>query len=366
MQRARAFALARDLTARAPRGSMACVFAGGSLSRNEVWAAVIDGELEIYSDVDLYVVVRDHDALAPVRAAAGDVASRAPGIDGVHFLRAPDVGVYTLPDLCAQPVRPGTVDLAVHHLVLDGDPGLPGRLPAPEASRIPAHEALYLVENRLAELAAPGGAGARESRLRTMRALKARLDVHSAHEIVGHSFAPSLDARSRRFASDPPPGMDDAARADVADAYRAAGDPSAWLPGRDETREVARARAGLVRAWCTLAPGVLGKGETTEALLARRCHAGERRKNALEALRLRRAFGIPRGRVLASTPWLSRLSPATALRVDALVRECHAEGVCDARYVRAHERYLDRLTRTFGCVDGPLEMRVHAMHRVIS
>ena len=367
MQRTRAAALARDLISRAPRGSITCIFAGGSLGRGEVWAATIGAGLEIYSDVDLYVVTSDDAVLAPVRAAAATLAAAAPGVDGVHFLRPPDLGVYTLGDLRAQPVRPGTVDLAVHHLVLEGDRDLPGRLPAPDVSSIPASEALYLLENRLGELSGGPAPDERAARLRVMRALKARLDVHSAHAIVARTFAPTLDARARQVAAHAPDTLDAESAADVADAYRAAADVTAWIAGREEGAEIDRARAALVRAWLALAPVVLDcPGARAETLVARRCHAGAYRENAREFIRLRHAFSIPMWRALLSAPSLARLSPRAALRADALVRECGARDRYDARALRAHDRYVDRLTRRLGHAAGSLEMRAQSLRRVIS
>ena len=368
MQRARAGAIARELVAQSPRGSIACIFAGGSFGRGEVWAAEIAGQLEVYSDLDIYVVARDTGSVAAVSAAAPGVSSRAPAIDGVRFLRAPDIGVYALPDLRAQPLRPGTIALAVHHVHLYGDDSIPQSLPAHDAERIPAEEALYLLENRLAELAAPPDErDASGARMESIRALKAMLDVHAAHAIVAGSFVPTFQARAQCFATDPPATLDDVARDDIAAAYRAAGDLAALLGASDPRREREVARRSLARAWRRLAPlvpetaGAVG----VAAMLGRRERLGMRPANAREVVRLRRRTGMPAWRALAAAAFLSRRSPVRALRLDALARELHAEGELDGAAFTAHQRYLDRLTRTFG-FGGELEKRVRSMHAVIS
>src|SRR5262245_6389688 len=119
LQRERAAILAREIVSRAPAGSIAGIFAGGSLGRGEVWAAEIDGVTEVYSDIDLYVVANSSAAEHAIRAVTRDVT--LPETNRVRFLRRADVGVYTREDLAAQPLRPGTVELDTHHLMLYGD-----------------------------------------------------------------------------------------------------------------------------------------------------------------------------------------------------------------------------------------------------
>ncbi len=359
--------MALELVKRAPQDAIACIFAGGSLARGEAWYARIDGELEVYSDVDLYVVVDDEAKLAAVRSAAASLAT--PEAGGVRFLRPPDVGVYTRSDLAAQPARPGTIDLPVHHLLLHGDSSVPERLPRLDPSRIVREEALYLLENRVTEIAAtdPGSQGGRE-RLTMILALKARLDVHVAHAIAEGSFVPTLAARAKAFASAPSAGLDAVAHDDIADAYRAAADPGAWLAGRRGREERERALSVLTRAWRALAGNVLGlpNESSIELAVATRCREGARIENARELVRLRHHAGLSVGRALSAASRLSQRSPRATLRLDGLVRELHARGEYDARHFSAHEAYMDRLTRTFGFTDGPQEVRARTMHHVIS
>lgn len=368
MQRARANAIARELVAQSPRGSIACIFAGGSFGRGEVWAAEIAGQLEVYSDLDIYVVASDTASVAAVSAAAPGAISRAPAIDGVRFLRGTDIGVYAMPDLCAQPSRPGTVALAAHHVHFYGDDSILRSLPAHDPARIPAEESLYLLENRLAELEASAGEGdASGARMESIRALKARLDVHAAHAIVAGSFVPSLEARAQRFETDPPATLDDAARDDIAAAYLAAGNLAAWLGTCDPRHERETARRSLAHAWRRLAalvPETAG-AEGVAEMLEKRERLGMRAMNAREVVRLRRRTGIPVWRAVTAAARLSRRSPVRALRLDALARELHAGGELDGAAFTEHQRYLDRLTRTFG-FGGDLEKRVRSMHAVIS
>ena len=65
----------------------------------------------------------------------------------------PDVGVYTFEDLAGQPARPGTVGLDRNHRMCFGDESVPASAARRIGSRIPVEEALYLLENRLGELA---------------------------------------------------------------------------------------------------------------------------------------------------------------------------------------------------------------------
>jgi hypothetical protein len=367
-QRARAVEVALALVARSPAQSIASIFVGGSLGRNEVWAAEIDGVLEVYSDLDVYVVAREAHVTA-VRTAAADVVSRLPDVVGVRFLRAPDVGVYSPRDLRAQPVRPGTLGLAVHHVLLHGDATIPAGLAASHARGPRAEEALYLLENRVLELGEEGGAPRDDARtrLQLLRALKSWLDVHSAHAIVAGAFAPTLVERAVLLASNPPLTLDTEERAALRDAYRGARDVTAWFSGRDAALETERARGALARAWCVLAPVVLDARQVAVGpLVARRCRSGAFVSNGIEAMRLRRFVRPSRARAVMAAPWLCARSPRAALRMDALVRQLRAEGRLDASSFASHGRYVERLTARFGFAAGEIEMRVRNLHRMIS
>lgn len=365
VERARAFA--RELVERAPSDSIACIFAGGSLGRGEVWSAEIDGVLEVYSDVDLYVVARDDSRVDAIRAAATRAQHAVVAPAGTHFLRPLDIGVYTRTGLARQPRRPGTVDLRTHHLWLYGDRAIAQSLDAGGTSQVAGGEALYLLENRFRELAYALEREHPESAKRVMLvlALKARLDVYAAHAIVSRTFAPAHAGREASFAADPPATLTDHARQDVTTAFAAAHDLRAWMHGRAAGVEKVAALRAVADAWCALAPTVLAADVTVGELAARRCRAGARTANAREVFRLRRATGLPAGRAILAALRLSGRSPVASLRMHALVRELEQRGN-DARAFGSHRTFIDALTRTFGFTDGSLDARVHAMHAAVS
>ena len=364
IQQERARAITRELVARAPAGSIACIFAGGSLGRGEVWAAEFDGTLDVYSDIDLYVIATPGAAVLELRRVASALVS-LPAPDGVRFQRGADIGVYTPADLAAQPLRPGTAELDTRHLLLFGDDSIARALPGREAARIPVEEALYLLENRALELsAAPAGAGP-EGRLVLAQALKARLDVYAAHAIVAGTFAPTLAERARRFSSETPSTLDDAAREQVAAAFEAASDIGSWMRTRDAATERETALAAVVDAWRTLAPRVLRLPASPAELVARRCRAGDMVANGQEIVRIRHATGASLLRAASALPRLAALSPVAALRIDALARILAAASGAD-NDMASHFAYVDRLTQHFGFTNGTPDERVRRMYAAIS
>jgi hypothetical protein len=365
VQRERAAALARALVSHAPAGSIASIFSGGSLGRGEVWAAEIDGTLEIYSDIDLYVVSAEDASAGALRATARSLPPPAPPA-GARFLRSADIGVYTRADLVAQPVRPGTVELDAHHLMLYGDESIPRALTGRSAAGVPAEEALYLIENRLWDFsrAATWEDNTPPARLALAQALKAQLDVYAAHAIVDGTFCATLAARAQRFHSQPPATMDENVRRLVAGAFTAARDFGAWIrrgqPGPERSRAV---HALTDDGWRVLAPRVLNRNTAPAELVARRCREGAFLANARDIWRLRRRLSAPRMGTVLALALLAGRSPVDALRLDALVR-CLASA--DAREFGAHFTYVDRLTRHLGFNQGALEERVRTMHAAVS
>lgn len=362
MQRERARALARELVARAPEASIECIFAGGSLGRGEVWAARFDGALEVYSDIDLYVIAAHEGAVAELRHAAQTVAS-FPAPDGVRFLRSADIAVYTRADFAAQPLRPGTAELDTHHLLLHGDDSIVRALSGREAGNIPGEEALYLLENRAMELTAAPAAVA-DAHLGLAQSLKARLDVYSAHAIVAGTFAVMISERARRFASDPPPTLEGVARDEVAASFGAATDIGAWMRTHDAATERDTALAAIVDAWRKLAPRVLRLDASNAELVARRCRAGDMMTNSQELVHIRHAVGVSLLRAASALPRLAALSPVAALRLDALARILAGSGADND--MTTHFAYVDRLTHHFGFTSGTPDERVRRMYAAIS
>ena len=96
--------------------SIRTIFVGGSLAIDEVSAFDDDGFWEIYSDVDLYVVVQDGVDPVDIRARLSNPPTG--DRESCRFLCPADVGVYSVEDLLQQPARPGTVFLGKHHKLL--------------------------------------------------------------------------------------------------------------------------------------------------------------------------------------------------------------------------------------------------------
>ena len=366
VQRERAESLAREILARVAPGSIACIFAGGSLGRGEVWAAEFDGVLEVYSDIDLYVVAAQEEAVGALRRLAQSLPA-VPAPAGVRFLRAADIGVYTRDDLTAQPLRPGTAELETHHLMLHGNQAITRALRGRAAGKIPAEEALYLLENRAMELSAPAPTEAGpQVRLSLAQSLKARLDVYSAHAIVEHSFAARMPDRAAHFAHKTPGTLSGAARDDVAAAFAALPVLEAWMREHDAEEERRRTLAALADAWRVLAPRVLDVDAPPAELVARRCHAGEFVTNAREIFRIRRATGVSPWRAVRGTMRFARLAPIAALRVDPLARVLAGEPG-SSHEMDAHFAYVDRLTQHFAFTGGGTrEERVRRMYRALS
>jgi hypothetical protein len=314
----------------------------------------------VYSDIDLYVVASSPSAEQAIRAATRDVT--VPESKNVLFLRRADIGVYTREDLAAQPLRPGTAELDVHHLMLHGDEGIPRALSGRSDAAIPAEEALYLIENRLWEFVA--GHDTAPGRLSRAQALKAQLDVYSAHAIVDGSFQATLAERAERFCAGPPATMDAHVRKLVSGAFEAVRDFGAWMQAPGTETERARAHDALCEAWRVLAPRVLNMTGSPAYLVARRARAGAWVVNARDVMRLQRRLGQPFFGIALALPFLARRSPVDALRLHALVRGLASEGTSESR-IDCHFDYVSELTAEFH-FNGSLKERVRDMHAAVS
>jgi len=365
--RRRAEAVCTSVLDHAPEGSVSAVFVGGSVARDEVWSAAIDGILEIYSDVDLYVVVDDDARAGQVRDACRAVTSALPrGDDGTVFVRGVETGVYTVDDLLGQPVRPGTVDLGRTHIWLHGDPALADAMREALDRPVPPGEALYLLENRAWDLTEPPGAGgATARRVRRVREAKAMLDVASAHLIAAGEFVPSLAERMRIVSERPPASMDPSTREGALAAFERYRDLSSFLSG-DGAGElpVGRWMAETWRAlFTTVVPGIATDEGT---LLDRRCARGFTTRNYVEFVRMRRGLGRPRWTSALLGLTCAQRSPRASLRVHALARELAASVGAAHATMRGHFDYVDRVTRALGFNDGGLDDRARLAHRAVS
>ncbi|MDH4037635.1 MAG: nucleotidyltransferase domain-containing protein [Candidatus Krumholzibacteria bacterium] len=360
MLRRRAGTIAESIVRRAPAGSVALIFAGGSLARGAVWACDVAGTLEVYSDIDLYVVVEDPSFVAAVQAAARRAiaeveAGREPG---VLFLRGVDVGVYTREDLRAQPVRPGTADLGTNHLVLYGDPGrLPGMLPAPE--EMDGVEALYLLENRAWDAWRPPRGDASRERLRRVLSLKLDLDIAVAHMIVAGAGVASITNPAPALRAPATFAIDEDVRAAGVRAIDARCDPGA-LADLEENGESPLQRVG--RAWLALAPWPLdAPGADAAALFAARCAQGRRLANARQWVRTAGCAGVAKPRALLAVWRCSARSPRSVLRLHPL-----AQVLLRGDALEVHAANARRVTAALGFGLGTLDERVRAAHAAIS
>ncbi len=356
----RAARVARDVVSRAPSGSVRAVFAGGSVGRGEVWSLARGSTLEIFSDLDLYVVLSDNADPGAVRRAAADAVASLPlAEDGVVFDRGVDAGVYSLDDLLAQPVRPGTVDLAEHHVWLHGDRSIVDPLRAALRGPMSTEEALYLLENRAwdaRDASASGGA------LAIATSAKVVLDVLAAALVAEGRFLPTYAARGAALRERAPACLAVADLAAIANA-------EAVRVG-DHARGVdpALVRAMVAKAWLALAPSILATAAdaTPAQLVARRCSQGARARNFREFLRLGRRAGMSLATAAASGLALTTLSPSVALRMHALVTTLVETQMASRESLAFHARYVAALASRLGARGESSEERVRDARRVVS
>lgn len=370
---------ARELTRRvlaAAPGAVRTVFAGGSLARGQIAGFDDDGVAEIYSDVDLYVVLAEGTDGETLRGVIRSATSGAAPPAGTRMMATPDVGVYSFADLLAQPARPGTVALAREHVLLHGDDAIFPLLAESIGTTIDPAEGLYLIENRLIELAGadPPGSPASVGRFRRVRLLKTIMDVGAATLVGLGCYRTRGEERVemlRRLAAEPGSGVSpgDAdlvawahrERSDLNRSLAAANPPEAEL----ETRVVDCA----LNRWKNLAAS-LEDTDTNDwvTLILNRCRIGDYGNNFKEFLALRTRQGHPRRSALWAGMHLARYAPVETLRLAALMRHVSArlDPAGDGhRSLASVEAFIDRLTASGGFQEGPLDTRALAMFRAI-
>jgi hypothetical protein len=350
------------------------MFIGGGVARGDL-AWLESHELEIYSDLDLYVVVADGTDTVAARDAARRAAAAIAAPAGVRFLRPDDVGVYTREDLSSQPARPGTVGLARDLHVLHGDPALPRRLVEHIGSVIDTVEGLYLIENRILEidLAGPEPSDGGLRRLRRYVLTKSTIDVAVALLISRGGFV--TGAKERRAALE---------------GYHTAGDlPEGWDRELVEAAfaSIANLRGDLLRAdmgptvpdrvsafglavWRSIAGGVFpqARGDLPTIVLTR-CNIGDYTANFRQFLAMSARLDHSRSRMLWKGLHISRYAPMAALRLSALaarVALCPDLDGAGRRSMEGLFAFLDRLTEACGFTEGTLKERVGALHRAVA
>lgn len=362
--------LAARIVALAGGDAVTTVFAGGSLAEDSV--AWFEGDdLEILSDVDLYVVASDGRE-ADVRRAAAVAVEDVAVEPGVRLLRPCDIGVVTLANLLAEPARPGTLNLPDQHLLLYGDGSVLAAMGAAMGAEIDPAEGLYLIENRLVELPADESAAADEAsrRLQRYQLGKTVLDVVTAFLVSAREYRARLEDRMaalERLAGEEalPASWDDEL---VAVAARGRADLAGFLrdPAGEPTER--RVRRFAVDTWEAIAGRLYGEHESRglAGLILRRCKLGEYRRNFREFLALSSRWGGARSRRAWTAVHLSRYSPVTSLRAGALVAQVLARDDLDAvgrRSLEGLRSYLERLTEVCGFADGDLGARVRAAYK---
>ncbi len=361
--RERATDVVRDLLSRAPAGSIRAAFAAGGVGRGEAWSETRDGVLAIFSDVDVYVVADDAHVDAVRRAATEAAARPHPSISGVVLHRGIEIGVYTMSDLLAQPARPGTIDLAEHHVWLHGDRSIVDALGRALNRRIDPVEALYLLENRawdalVAAVSVPSG-------VTRATAAKVVLDILSAHLIAEGRFRPTHDERWLAYGEHQPERVTRSLTSAIPTADRVRRGASA---ASIEPRE---ALALVAEAWLALAPSILlgaGTGaRTPQALIAVRCNRGRVWANYREFVRMRTRMQMGLVRAAAVVGWrFAGLSPRATLRTHALVRALTESKLATPHALFFHTEYVARLASSIGYVDGSVDERARAVFKAVS
>ncbi|MEE9270314.1 MAG: hypothetical protein V3V49_08630 [Candidatus Krumholzibacteria bacterium] len=373
--------IARELLERLGENNVSSIFVTGSVAKGEAASYVAGESLEIYSDVDVAVVVDDAADLEACRRLARGVAAAHPRrTTAYRVFPTPDVGVFTLDDLRAQQARPGTVDIGRSHRVIFGSAQTPFEADARSNGGIAPEEALYLLEHRLLEsreVVESGGvdaAGAPQARYAHYVTLKNCLDAVTALLIAVGEYAPSRDERMRLFRRGDIQGrlaslMPAGSRETIDDCEDQMRRLQSTLAAGDFTPERRQVDQLLLQLWKRIGDRIHGEsGEWYEAL-RRRGGAGRARDNLRELMVIARRRSLSRLRVVVRSRAMARYSPLSMLRltgvVEALVREMDDEAK-DDRIEKHFLGAMDALTREFGFRDGPLFRRGRDMYRAVT
>ena len=354
------------------------VFVGGSVAGGEELYCEAGETVDVYSDVDLYVVVDEavdpEEAKRRGRDGAAGLPLQGPGY---RFHRGPDVGVYTFDDLAAQPARPGTVGLDRQHRMVCGDPAVPAQAAGEIGARIAPPEALYLLENRLQELAVlqPGeGESGATNGYHAFVVAKTVLDTVTASLIVRGQYDPRRSVRLQRLsalaADDDAEGAwaaDELERARMWGKRLQALPSSEWAAGVDIDKEARAAVSLALDRWKRIAPACVdGDPDDWCDLVLRRCHAGDYLGNFRQFRAMNARCGFKQRGTIAAGVHLSRYSAMDALRLTALVDYLSRRASIQpdvGRLLSALGPFLDRLTRECGFAAGTLNERAYEMYR---
>jgi predicted nucleotidyltransferase len=364
-------------------GEVLSIFVAGGFARGEIARFERPGFVEIYSDLDVYVILRRPQDLESARRRVAVRVAALPRETGTYrIFPEPDVGVYSEEDFLAQKTRPGTVEISDSHVVLHGSAETPREARRFAAAAIAPAEALYLIENRLAEmgeLARLVGRGEPEGFERYVRyvILKSGIDAVAAALIGLGLFQSSRAARMEAFRAARSRGdlrglFSEEAAALAEACYEGVVNLQRTLETNpsgpaDLRRDVEAMLLGLWKASAVRLSPV--ESDDWSDLVEWRCKAGRWPGNVRELSALARRTSRSRFGVLRHSGGLGKLSPVDALRlsgtVEALLEQGEGEAAGTSLRREAIEsgylRVLDELTRAFGYESGPVFERARRM-----
>lgn len=344
------------------------IFVSGSAARGEVAGFSGPSGIEVYSDLDLFVILDRPKDLESARRRARAAGAAVPRTgEGYAVFPEPDIGVFSEEDFLGQKERPGTVEIAASHVVLHGSQEMPRRAERFLPARIHPCEALYLLENRLIEMAGlserlRGNVSVGLRRYAFYVHSKSCLDAVSAVLIVAGRYDPVRAERMKRFDEEVAAGGWNLPEAAAAQIRRCLANVESLQGGELKDAETPDRRDAveevLAGVWRTAARRLSG-GAADDAwdLVGWRCQRGRRFANGRELSLLARRLKVGRTGLIGRAAALTRFSPADALRlsglVGAMLRRQPTDGAGDDSAPREYLDYIDALTRSFGRAEGP-------------
>lgn len=358
-----------------------CIFVSGSVSRNEVTAYESGGVIEVYSDVDIGIVVSSSVDTQVAKARLQREIARVPREGSTfHMYAPPDIGVYRVDELMGQKARPGTVNLADAKIV-HGEPGIVADAASSIGTNIDPDEALYLIENRLnesaeAERLLTGDVTGGQIRYATYISLKCCLDIATAVLIVLGRYR---DTRSERMEALEDPlvrsemllMIGDDTVAEIRQFGLAFQDLSSFFTKikGNERAFFTTVRHALARSWRSVALRVYGSTEKEWVeLLQTRIRYGKQLRNTRELLALSKHMGWGGRRTCRRLFQLRMVSPVELVRMTGLLERVMQDADDSTRrFVNGIcVPCLEALTLLGGIADGTMFERGRALNRLIS
>lgn len=360
--------------------SVESIFLSGGAAEGRIAWFDDGGFMEIYSDLDIFVVVAPGVDCAAAKSAARSVIPGLPlETKSYTVFRAPDIGVYTEDELLSQPDRPGTVEIPKRFRMLYGREDIVERTRRFDASNIDREEALYLLENRLMEEASLRARPVDTqtdgcARSAFYASLKHCLDAVSAVLIAEGAFVCGLDDRMKLFRSrSAVPGFVLGKESlDLIDyACRHLGNLQEAMRSESGRFDDVQRRSEelLLTAWKAVAASIFESAPSGgwEELLRMRCGARSLESALRESVVVSRRCG--KGLRTGVSLWCRypKIRPTAALRLSGL---CEIMGeLGDAKFGTPPGRlvaYLNSMTSSLGFSDGSLFNRTRELSRRLS